>query len=175
MLFIIMSRNIILLTIILLVGLLVWCWWMLRIETFTVDDQKTIDTLSFGLVYSLVMNAINFESTQQLTQLLDPYLNTHSSSDPSVWTYDLGVTGATGPRGNAGINGTSGKTGPRGIDGIAGLHGATGIQGVKGRDGSSIFDVSKYMLNGDTDIFKKKDKGDDDAPQPVNAYTTLFD
>ena len=174
MLFIIMSRNIILLTIILLVGLLVWCWWMLRIETFSTDEQNTIDTLSFGLVYSLVMNAINFDSTQQLTQLLDPYLNTHSSSDPSVWTYDLGVTGATGPRGNAGINGTSGETGPRGV---AGLQGVTGIQGVKGRDGSSIFDVSKYMLNGDTDIFKKKDKDDDDddAPQPVNAYTTLFD
>ena len=169
MLFIIMSRNIILLTIILLVGLLVWCWWMLRIETFTKKEQKTIDSLSQSLFEVQVLSLINWTYTQPLNS----YLNTHKSKDPSDWTYDLGVTGATGPRGNAGINGTSGETGPRGV---AGLQGVTGIQGVKGRDGSSIFDVSKYMLNGDTDIFKKKDKDDDDdAPQPVNAYTTLFD
>ena len=42
--------------------------------------------------------------------------------------------------------------------------------------GASIFDVSRYMLNGDTDLFKnnntQKNTGE---PQPVNAYTTLFD
>ena len=169
MLFIIMSRNIILLTIILLIGLLVWCWWMLRIETFSVEDSNTIEVIQDNLVKVQFLSVVN----NLLLSPLVPYLNLHGSSDPSDWTYDLGVTGATGPRGNAGINGTSGETGPRGV---AGLQGVTGIQGVKGRDGSSIFDVSKYMLNGDTDIFKKKDKDDDDdAPQPVNAYTTLFD
>lgn len=161
-----MSRNIILLTIILLVGLLVWCWWMLRIETFSTDEENFI-------LANLVDLNLNSAGHSMLLYPLFPYLNTHKSKDFYDWTYDLGVTGATGPRGNAGINGTSGETGPRGV---AGLQGVTGIQGVKGRDGSSIFDVSKYMLNGDTDIFKKKDKDDDDdAPQPVNAYTTLFD
>jgi hypothetical protein len=70
---------------------------------------------------------------------------------------------------------TNGSTGPKGDTGPMGGTGPQGIQGIRGQDGingASIFDVSRIMLNGDTDIFSKK--VDDAEPQPSTAYTTLF-
>jgi hypothetical protein len=162
-----MSRNIILLIIMLLVGLLVWCWWMLRIETFESADQGVINNIYSGLTginTGLTGLRDDFEDVKVLLYPLTHYFNDHDSTNPDDWTYDFGVTGPRGTQGGVGAQG------------VTGAQGGVGSQGVRGRDGSSIFDVSKYMLNGDTDIFKKKNKEDDDnVPQPVNAYTTLFD
>jgi hypothetical protein len=81
------------------------------------------------------------------------------------------------PAGATGKDGVKGDIGATGKDGAKGATGAKGIKGDDGFDGASIFDVSKFRLNGDTDLFKKRRKKDDDSddPQPSTAYTTLFD
>ena len=119
-------------------------------EGFTQDDEDNISSLVFFNTY------IN-------TYLLD-----------YIYTNPAGATGAVGAAGKDGVKGDIGATGK---DGAKGATGAKGIKGDDGFDGSSIFDVSKFRLNGDTDLFKKRRKKDDDSdePQPSTAYTTLFD
>ena len=112
--YMLMSRNIILLIIMLLVGLLVWCWWMLRIETFESADQGVIDNIYGGLTginTGLTGLRGEFEDVRYLTLLntillypLAPYLNDNGSENHLDWTYDFGVTG---PRGTQGIGGAS--------------------------------------------------------------------
>jgi hypothetical protein len=55
--------------------------------------------------------------------------------------------------------------------------GPVGQRGEPGPAGASVFDVSRLMLNGDTDLLKQKDNNNNDnkdEPQPSNSYTTLF-
>ena len=81
-----------------------------------------------------------------------------------------------GDAGERGLQGAKGDTGERGLQGASGGKGDKGDKGDVGRDGASVFDVSKYLLNGNTDLFKRKeDRKDRGEPQPINAYTTLFD
>ena len=84
-----------------------------------------------------------------------------------------GNTGGIGPKGDQGNTGDTGGIGPRGPKGDQGKI------GIDGRDGASIFDASKIMLNGETELNrgKKRPKNrddDKDAPEPSTAYTTLF-
>jgi len=83
---------------------------------------------------------------------------------------EQGNTGGIGPRGDQGNTGGIGPRGPKGDQGKI---------GIDGRDGASIFDVSKIMLNGETELDRSKKRhknrdDDKDAPEPSTAYTTLF-
>jgi hypothetical protein len=101
---------------------------------------------------------------------------------------DEGIQGPRGLIGESGEQGPKGDKGDQGATGSPGLIGATGSQGPKGDKGdkgdkgskgdtgdagANVFDVSKFMLNGDS--FNKKQVGkEDNPPEPVPAYSTLF-
>lgn len=98
-----------------------------------------------------------------VTEPLLKYLN------PDTLEYEF-------PKGPTGDRGERGAQGEKGATGAPGEKGAKGDRGDYGRDGASIFDVSRILLNGDTDLFtKRKDQKEVSEPQPINAYTTLFD
>ncbi len=80
-----------------------------------------------------------------------------------------------------GSKGDTGATGSKGDTGGIGPMGPVGQRGEPGPAGASIFDVSRLMLNGDTDLFKQKDKinnnnnnDNKDGPQPLGSHSTLF-
>jgi hypothetical protein len=85
---------------------------------------------------------------------------------------DTGDRGLIGPKGDTGDRGLIGPKGDTGDQGATGPKGDTGDRGATGANGSSIFDVSKIMLNGDS--YKDNKNRDENIPQPSNAYTTLF-
>ena len=86
-----------------------------------------------------------------MTVPLMPYLNKNKDG----YIFPKGNTGDTGERGAIGATGDTGERGEIG---------ATGYKGEKGDS----------LLNGNTDLFKKKEDLND-GPQPSMAYTTLFD
>ena len=174
----------------LLMLLLGWCWWTMRIENFDEDEEKVIQSITsrlnghdvslnlmqtgitgiaFLTAYNTVYGTIPLSSYYKLNQEGNPILD---DDDFPILEFPKGDTGARG------LQGLLGATGYKGNQGDKGEKGDKGDRGDHGIDGASIFDVSKYMLNGDTDLFKRKDtRNDSDKydPQPVNAYTTLFD
>jgi hypothetical protein len=90
-----------------------------------------------------------------------------------------GPPGIDGPKGDQGNTGGIGPQGNTGGIGPRGPKGDQGKIGIDGRDGASIFDVSKIMLNGETELDRSKKRhknrdDDKDAPEPSTAYTTLF-
>ena len=158
----------------LLILLLGWCWWTMRIENFDAAEQDKISEIDAKLSrHDVSLNLIQTGITGMQEQLdvtsaislynfllAAPYINEEGDG----YNFPKGDTGARGLRG------------ARGHTGIKGDKGDKGDRGDVGRDGSSIFDVSKYLLNGNTDLFKRKeDRKDTREPQPINAYTTLFD
>jgi hypothetical protein len=159
-----------------------WCWWTMRIENFDEDEEKVIQSITSRLNgHDVSLNLIQTGITGMQEQLdttsaislynfllAAPYINEEGDG----YNFPKGDTGARG------LQGLLGATGYKGNQGDKGEKGDKGDRGDHGIDGASIFDVSKYMLNGDTDLFKRKDtRKDSDKydPQPVNAYTTLFD
>ena len=164
----------------LIIALLVWCRVVhVPREGFDADDTTTINEMKYeihnlgttntlikqdvdrinenvGYIHRQVEKINGIDSDVKfLGNALYPYLN---SSGEFVLP-----NGSTGPKGDTGPMGGTGGTGPKGDK---------GTRGQDGINGASIFDVSRIMLNGDTDIFSKK--VDDAEPQPSSAYTTLF-
>ena len=144
-----MGVNIVLLPIALLSALLFWCWWVSRIENFTAQQERLLDDLT---AFNTVM-----------TVPLMPYLNKNKDG----YIFPKGNTGDTGERGAIGATGDTGERGEIGATGDTGERGEIGATGYKGEKGDSL-------LNGNTDLFKKKEDLND-GPQPSMAYTTLFD
>ena len=84
-----------------------------------------------------------------------------------------GDQGATGSLGLIGATGSQGPKGDKGDKGDKGEKGDKGNKGDTGDKGANVFDISKFMLNGDS--FNKKQVGEEDnPPEPVPAYSTLF-
>jgi len=141
----------------------------------TTELSKTLIATSYKLLEA--EEGFTSEEAEQISLLvyLNTYINTilvqYIDFETETINFPAGATGATGKDGVKGDIGATGK------DGAKGATGAKGIKGDDGFDGASIFDVSKFRLNGDTDLFKKRRKKDDDSddPQPSTAYTTLFD
>ena len=122
------------------------------------DIEKNTDDI--GAVAALTL--YNYAVTEPLLKYLNP--------DTLEYEFPKGPTGDRGERGAPGEKGATGAPGAKGDKGDK------GDRGDYGRDGASIFDVSRILLNGDTDLFtKRKDQKEVSEPQPVNAYTTLFD
>ena len=150
-------------------------------EMFSRNDQITINAInkeinSLGIGVKKIpvinnrlddldgQNIIITDDVAGLYTLLTPYLD--SKGKALIF-----------PKGDIGPTGGKGDTGPAGSVGATGGNGAIGQRGEGGPAGASVFDVSRLMLNGDTDLFKQKDKNNDskNEPQPSSAYTTLFD
>ena len=173
-------------------------------EMFSQNDQITINAInkeinSLGIGVDKIpvinnrlddldgQNIIITDDVAGLYTLLTPYLDSKGKAliFPKGDKGDIGPKGNKGNKGNIGPKGdkgdigpTGGKgdTGPAGSVGATGGNGAIGQRGEGGPAGASVFDVSRLMLNGETDLFNQKDKINDskDEPQPSNAYTTLF-
>ena len=144
-------------------------------EMFSPDDQitinainKEINSLGIGVDKMPVINnrlddldgqnIIITDDVAGLYTLLHPYLD----SEGKALLFPKGDTGSKG------------DIGPTGGKGDTGGNGAIGQRGEGGPAGASVFDVSRLMLNGETDLFNQKDNDSKDEPQPSSAYTTLF-
>ena len=152
----------------LIIALLVWCRAVVSREGFDDTETSTINEMQ-NQINKIGDDAkgIN-ENVGYINQQIGKINDTKNSVDD--------LLNALSPYYNNGEFVLSdGSTGPKGDTGGTGPKGDKGIQGTRGQDGingASIFDVSRIMLNGDTDIFSKK--VDDAEPQPSSAYTTLF-
>jgi hypothetical protein len=155
-------------------------------EMFSPDDQITINSLGNevdkipGINNRLDnldgQNNNISENVAGLYTLLHPYLDSEGKAllFPKGDIGPKGDKGDIGPAGSVGATGGKGDIGPTGGKGDTGSNGAIGQRGEVGPAGASVFDVSRLMLNGETNLFNQKDNDSKDEPQPSSAYTTLF-
>jgi hypothetical protein len=167
----------------LIIALLVWCRVVhVSREGFDADDITTINEMKYEIHNLGTTNTLIKQDVDRINENLG-YINQQVQQVGKINEIDSEVkflgdalypylnssgefvlpNGSTGPKGDTGTMGGTGGTGPKGDKGTRGQDGA---------NGASIFDVSRIMLNGDTDIFSKK--VNDAEPQPSSAYTTLF-
>ena len=162
----------------LLMLLMGWCWWTMQIENFDEKEQTKITEIdaSMNLIQSDMIemqdqiNNVTLLSLFNTTNGTFPLMSYYKLDEKGEIIYKDGIPILEFPKGDTGARGMRGIQGIQGVTGAIGKQGEKGDRGDYGRDGASIFDFSRYLLNGDTDL-KTKNKYD---PQPVGAYTTLF-
>jgi hypothetical protein len=147
-------------------------------ESFTLEEEQAI-----AFVVPALYNTFNpyFKKTDGNADIIyneDNKTYQFTFEPPQGATGPIGATGSPGPigeTGGQGPKGDQGLKGDQGPKGDQGLIGATGIQGPKGNTGdkgANVFDVSTIMLNGDS--LNKKQVGENNVPEPIAAYSSLF-
>ena len=170
------------LVVFIIIALLIFCRILdVKREMFTPEEEEEISSKLIRHDVSLNLIREDLDNVAFLTEVLSyavnpllPYYKTDDNGNV-ILDKESGYPILEFPKGDTGARGLQGLPGATGYKGDKGDKGDRGDHGI---DGASIFDVSKYMLNGDTDLFKRKDNRKDSDkydPQPVNAYTTLFD